>query len=615
MSIRNVLRRRQAFAVFLTLAIVGALLFIPQASAITVTVSGITSGETITVGVVKTLTFTINVESGEVVPIQEIRVYIDSTQYSAPPAGGSLSPSNSIIPSLTLVNPPSGYLYATGYGYGYGFLFGYGYSQPSGGAGYGYGYGYPYGYGFQAGTQIKYQASLNTAYMSLGSHTIRVDVVTGLQPTNVFSSQTITFTVTAAAPVVTTTTTTTMVTTTTTTVAPPASELEALPAEQRAAQLTQMNTTDAARRVEEMSVDKAAEAIRVMSATEAANILNVVNTTRRAELLATLPLNNSVQVTLALKVDKAAEAILVLDVTTAAQLVQSTATTNVTRTAQIVDTMVAVNVVRAATIVEQLPTETVVDLLIEIASLPSTPEKAAALLDSMSLAKSVESVKSLIASNKLQTLAQILTHVSTSRLNDIFKQLTSAERLRTLPYLDTSTQARLKHVKASFTVDSVEVQPGSSVKVRLVLSATQPIPSGTVSFSVPSAFKSKALSVEGLPGESSREDGRLVITKSAAQPSYASASVSFELTVPLNASVSVGQLVSLAVSVDVSDFAVSFETPSTISVTMVKPSVQSIFSALNSYFDKAVSDYTEGRVPLKQDILSLLDFYFRGRVD
>jgi len=113
----------------------------------------------------------------------------------------------------------------------------------------------------------------------------------------------------------------------------------------------------------------------------------------------------------------------------------------------------------------------------------------------------------------------------------------------------------------------------------------------------------------------SRVDGRLVVTKSAAQPSYSTATVTFDLIVPLNASVSVGQTVSVAVSVDVPDFAVSFDTPTTISVTVVKPTVRSIFSALDSYFDKTVSEYTEDRVPVKQDIFALLDFYFRGRVD
>ncbi|NHV96171.1 MAG: hypothetical protein HA494_00035, partial [Thaumarchaeota archaeon] len=590
------LKRRQTLAVFLTLAIIGALLFIPQASAITVAVSGITSGETITRGEVRSLTFTITIESGERVPIQKIRVVVDGSTYSAEPTGGSLDPSNAIIPSIS---SPS---YPAGYGYGYGYLYGYGYSY---GYGYGYGYGYPYGYGygFVGPTQIRYTALLYTANLGLGPHSLRVEVETGLQPTGVFSSQTISFTIVAPPPVP---------------PAPPAppsaAELEALPPEERAAKLLQVSTEDAARRVEEMSVDKAAEAIRVMNATAAAKILNLVNTTRLAAILTTLPLNHSAQVTLELKVDRAAEAVLTMNVTTAAQLIQTTVTINITRTAQIVDTMVAVNVTRAAAIVEQLPTETLVNLLVEITRLPSTPEKAAKLLDAMSLSKAVDAVKTLIASDKLQTLAQIFAHVSTPRLNDIFKQLTSAERLRALPYLDAATQARLKHVKASFTVEKVEAQPGASVKITLQLSATQPIPEGAVTFNVPTAFKTKAISVEGL-GAASREDGRLVVTKSAAQPSYSTATVTFDLVVPLNASVSVGQIVNVAVSVDVPDFAVSFDTPTTISITVVKPTVQSIFSALNSYFDKTVSGYTEGRVPVKQDIYALLDFYFRGRVD
>jgi hypothetical protein len=376
-----------------------------------------------------------------------------------------------------------------------------------------------------------------------------------------------------------------------------------------------MSVEDAARRVEEMRLDKAAEAIRVMNATAAAKILNLVSTARLAEILTTLPLNHSAQVTLELKVEKAAGAILTVNVTNAAQLIQTAVAINVTRTAQIVDHMVAVSVTRTAAIVEQLPTETLVNLLLEIARLPSTPEKAAKLLDAVSISKAVEVVKALIGLNRLQTLAQIFAHVSTPRLNDIFKQLTSAERLTALPYLDASTLARLKHVKASLTSDRVEAQPGSSVKVRVVLSATQPIPEGAVVFNVPPAFKTKALSVEGLPGAVGRVGGRLLVNKSAAQPSYSTATVTFDLVIPLNASVSVGQIISVAASVDVPDFAVSFDTPTTISVKVVKPTVRSIFSALDSYFDKAVSEYTEGRVPVKQDIYALLDFYFRGRVD
>ena len=578
MRLGRVLKRRQTLAVFLTLAIIGALLFIPQASAITVEVS--ITPKTITRGESATIRITINIGAGENIPIQQIKVIVDNRE--------------------TIIITPS----PAGYSYGYGYLFGYGLT-PAGVYGYGYGYPYGYGYGFIGPTTLQYLATLYTGWLSEGRHELRVDVVTSLWPTSVFSSQTISFWIVPPyvppappAPAV-----------------PSAAELEALPPEERATKLLQMSVEDAARRVEEMRLDKAAEAIRVMNATAAAKILNLVSTARLAEILTTLPLNHSAQVTLELKVDRAAEAVLTMNVATAAQLIQTAVAINVTRTAQIVDHMVAVNVTRTAAIVEQLPTETLVNLLLEIARLPSTPEKAAKLLDAMSISKAVEVVKALIGLNRLQTLAQIFAHVSTPRLNDIFKQLTSAERLAALPYLDASTLARLRHIKASLTLDRVEVQPGSSVKVRVVLSATQPITEGAVVFNVPPAFKTKALSVEGLPGAVSRVDGKLLLNKSAAQPSYLTATVTFDLVVPLNASVSVGQIVSVAASVDVPDFAVSFDTPTTISITVVKPTVRSIFSALDSYFDKAVSEYTEGRVPVKQDIYALLDFYFRGRVD
>ncbi|MEM3386801.1 MAG: hypothetical protein QXN08_03920 [Nitrososphaerales archaeon] len=602
MSVKHLLSRRQTLAVLLTIAIIGGLLFIPQASAIRVEISGITSGETITLGVVKELEFRIVVESGEVVPVQEIRVVIDGVQYTAPPTGGDLTPANSIIPTITLVTPPPGYFYSASYGYGYGYLYGYGYAF-----GYGYRalYGYGYGYGFTSGSQIRYSASLYTSYLSLGSHTIRVDVATGLQPSNIFSSQTISFTLvspptpTQPAP----------------SAPPTASDLEAMSAEERAAQLTQMNASDAANRIEQMSVDKAVEAIKAMNATDAARILNLVNTTRAAQILARLTVEEAVRITLNLNVDKAADVVLTMDVREAAPVVEGMTRENLHRAAQVVDNMIAKDAAGAARVIDELPPDVAADLLLEIAGLPSTPEKAAMLIDAMSLTKAVDAVKSIIASNKMQTLAQILSHVSTSRLNEIFKQLSSSERLRTLPYLDAATQARLKHVKATLTVERVDAQPGSSVKVRLALSSTQPIPEGSVSFSIPAAFKTKALSVEGLPGTSAREATRLIVTKLATQPSYAAASVAFDLVVPLNASVSVGQIVTVVASVNVPDFAVSFDTPTAVSVTVVKPTVQSIFSALNSYFDKTVSVYTEGRVPVKQDIYSLLDFYFRGRVD
>jgi hypothetical protein len=396
---------------------------------------------------------------------------------------------------------------------------------------------------------------------------------------------------------------------------PSAAELEALPPAQRAQKLLEMGAEEAARRVEEMKLDKAVEAIALMNATAAASILNIVNTTRLAEVLTALPLNHSAQLTLQLKLEKSAEAIAAANATDAAKLVEKAAAINITRTAQILDITITINVTHVAKVAEQLATETLLNLLIEISKLPSTPEKAAKLIDAVSLSKAAEVVKALIGLNRLQTLAQILAYVSTPRLNDIFKQLTSAERLTTLPYLDASTLARLKHIKASLTLDRVEVQPGSSVKVSVVLSATQLIPEGAVAFNVPPAFKTKALSVEGLPGAVSRVGGRLLLNKSAAQPSYSAASVTFDLVAPLNASVSVGQVISVAVSVDVPDFAVSFDTPTTISITVVKPTVRSIFSALDSYFDKASSEYTEGRVPTKRDIFNLLDFYFRGRVD
>ena len=167
MRLRRVLKGRQALAVFLTVAIIGALLFIPQASAITVEVS--ITPTTIIRGYSATVGITINIGAGENIPIQSIRVVIDGSEYTATPMGGLLTPPNSIIPSITLVTPPPAYLYTPGYGYGYGYLFGYGLT-PAGVYGYGYGYPYGYGYGFIGPTTLQYLATLYTGGLSEGRH-------------------------------------------------------------------------------------------------------------------------------------------------------------------------------------------------------------------------------------------------------------------------------------------------------------------------------------------------------------------------------------------------------------------------------------------------------------
>ncbi len=175
------------------------------------------------------------------------------------------------------------------------------------------------------------------------------------------------------------------------------------------------------------------------------------------------------------------------------------------------------------------------------------------------------------------------------------------------------TPAVLTHITAAIQTTPLTVAPGSSTSVALTLKSSSLINAGNVTFTLPKYFKVSNIVFTNFTGTSSLTGTTLRIDKTSAQDTR-SLAVSFTLTAPLNSSIQVGEKYNVTASAALTLSTVTFQNSNTVTLTIEKPSVASIFSALDSYFGKTTSVYTENRVPVAKDILNLLDFYFQGKV-
>jgi len=171
----------------------------------------------------------------------------------------------------------------------------------------------------------------------------------------------------------------------------------------------------------------------------------------------------------------------------------------------------------------------------------------------------------------------------------------------------------LSLVTANIQAERLVVAPGSSVTITLALDSEAPMTTGHLNFTLPRYFRVSKIVTVNFEGTRSLIDRTLRIDKTTT-PDTKSATISITLTAPLNSSIRVGETYNVTAEASIRLSTVSFKTPNTITFTIEKPSVEGVFSALDSYFDKTVSIYTENRIPTTKDILNLLDFHFSGRV-
>jgi hypothetical protein len=192
-----------------TLSVIAMLIASVPASAVTVSISGLSGS--ITQGTPKTFLVAVTMDSPDkFVPVSNITLRINgptTKQWTFDPIHGILTGQSSDKNiTIKVISPPSkeqfgyGYGYGVdtvGYGYGYNFGYGYGYNF---GYGYGYNFGYGYGYGYnngQGGGRISfiYQITLLTTDLAAGSYTATAFLNTGNPAKANFASSDTSFTI------------------------------------------------------------------------------------------------------------------------------------------------------------------------------------------------------------------------------------------------------------------------------------------------------------------------------------------------------------------------------------------------------------------------------------
>jgi len=526
-KLRDSRRRKylsQGVAATLSITVLAVILLAPTAAAFTVGVLGLADGQDVAQGGSFKFRVRVTVESGELVPIQQLKIVLDGTGYSFNPnTGAAIPPTTPAISSLTPENFQAGSLYTPTYGYGYGYLIGYGYNPTSG---YGYGYGSPntYGYGFSGPRRLDYLVTLSPGYLSLGPHTLRVDVVTGLSPPSEFSSQTVTFNVVSGT--------------------------------------TQSDTVTGTT----PSVDHTAT-------TGVSITLSGVTYTDPTAPGVITTLKYTVTPTTAVTISDATgkTAALYIDVK-AFNIASGTATITISYT----DTEISGLDENTLTLYYYSPTT---NTWIELSNIVRDT--------------SANTISGTIDATKLT--ATILTLAGTPP-----------------PTLPPPTI--IPKATASLTTQRLTAPPGSSITITLTLTSQTTITGGHITLTLPKYLKISNIKTVNFKGVSTIINRTLRIEKTT-PPYTKSATISLTLTIPLNASIQVGETYTITIEkAQIPGATINFATPKTITITITKPTINEIFSALDSHFDKTPSIYTENRIPTIKDILNLLDFHFKGKV-
>ena len=161
---------------------------------------------------------------------------------------------------------------------------------------------------------------------------------------------------------------------------------------------------------------------------------------------------------------------------------------------------------------------------------------------------------------------------------------------------------------------SLEVAPGSTVTVSIILTSTQLMSTGSITLTLPENLIYSDLTTSNFDGSNTLTGRTLVLERDGAVGSN-TARIFFKLTAPLDSTIKVGETYTVTIDeIIMQGMTINFRTEQTVTLNIVQPTVRIIYSALDSHFNGVSSPYTENRYPTINDIMALLDFRLAGEI-
>jgi len=161
---------------------------------------------------------------------------------------------------------------------------------------------------------------------------------------------------------------------------------------------------------------------------------------------------------------------------------------------------------------------------------------------------------------------------------------------------------------------SLEVAPGSTITVSIILTSTQLMSTGSITLTLPENLIYSDLTTSNFDGSNTLTGRTLVLERDGAVGSN-TARIFFKLTAPLDSTIKVGETYTVTIDeIIMQGMTINFRTEQTVTLNIVQPTVRTIYSALDSHFNGVPSPYTENRYPTINDIMALLDFRLAGEI-
>jgi hypothetical protein len=530
----------QGIATALTVSIIAIIILAPSALAISVEIQGLSNGQLLGNSGSFSFLAKITISSGEVIPLDRLNIVLDSVIFQFNPStGATIGSTSSVISSVSPVNFVSGALYSTVFNSGYGYSYA---STPLKAYSYGYGsnyYGspYEYGYGFSGPRTFIWNVTLLPENLSVGDHTIRMDVITAGLSMNTYSSSTITFEVVSGA--------------------------------------------------------SASGAIPVTATS--ATIDHTVTTKTKVVLTGITLTDPTIPATITtLGFDTAP--------TTSVTVAAGTGKTP----AKFVDVK-GFNFASGTAAITITYTDAVVSGLDE--------STLTLYYWSSSLSTWVQ-----FSSIVINTAANTVTgSIDVTLLEGTYVALAgSAPTAAAPPVPIAGPEAGLPGVSATLNTNlrlvSLEVAPGSTVTVSLILTSTQLMSTGSITLTLPENLIYSDLTTSDFDGSNTLTGRTLVLERDGAVGSN-TARIFFKLTAPLDSTIKVGETYTVTIDeIIMQGMAINFQSEQTVTLNIVQPTISNIYSALDSHFNGVSSPYTENRYPTVNDIMNLLDFRLAGEV-